>query len=151
AAPTELDQLVARRVRELRAYQGDRLARGYAEFVARVAAAEQDAVPGSTALAEAVARNLFKLTAYKDENEVAPLILHPPPHKSIRAQFPDGGRVHYRLHPPLLRALGMKRKVALGQWSRPAFRALRSMRRLRGTAFDPFGHTKVRRTERALV
>jgi indolepyruvate ferredoxin oxidoreductase len=45
----------------------------------------------------------------------------------------------------------MKRKVALGRWSRPAFRVLRSMRHLRGTPLDPFGHTKVRRTERALI
>jgi indolepyruvate ferredoxin oxidoreductase len=44
----------------------------------------------------------------------------------------------------------MRRKLSLGRWSRPAFRVLRAMRRLRGTPFDPFGHTKVRRVERAL-
>ena len=59
--------------------------------------------------------------------------------------------MHYRLHPPVLRSLGMKRKVALGRWSRPVFRVLRGMRRLRSTPFDVFGHTKVRRTERALI
>ena len=150
-AAGELDRLVERRAGELRAYQGARLARDYTELVARVAAAEDAAVPGSSALAEAVARNLFKLTAYKDEYEVARLILSSELTDALRAQFPDGGRIHYRLQPPLLRALGMRRKIALGTWSRPLFRVLRAMRRLRGTPFDPFGRTKVRRVERALV
>jgi indolepyruvate ferredoxin oxidoreductase len=147
---TELERLVGRRVAELRAYQGDRPARDYAAFVDHVATEEARAVPGSTALAEAVARNLFKLTAYKDEYEVARLVIDPALDDALQAQFPDGGRVHYRLHPPVLRALGMHRKIALGRWSRPGFRVLRSMRHLRGTLLDPFGHTKVRRTERAL-
>jgi indolepyruvate ferredoxin oxidoreductase len=148
---SELERLVELRRRELTAYQNARLARDYADFVSRVAGAEQAAVPGSSALAEAVARNLFKLMAYKDEYEVARLVLDPALDDALRDQFPDGGRVHYRLHPPVLRALGMKRKVALGRWSRPVFRTLRGMRRLRGTPFDVFGHTEVRRTERALI
>jgi indolepyruvate ferredoxin oxidoreductase len=45
----------------------------------------------------------------------------------------------------------MQRKIALGRWARPAFRALHAMRRLRGTRFDPFGRAHVRRVERALV
>ncbi len=150
-AGTELQRLVDLRSAELVAYQGQRLARDYVEFVTRVAEAERAALPGTSALAEAVARNLFKLMAYKDEYEVARLLLDPATEAARRAQFPDGGRVHCRLHPPLLRALGMRRKLALGAWSRPAFRALRAMRRLRGTPFDPFGRTRVRRTERALV
>ena len=116
-----------------------------------MAAAEQTAVPGSGALAEAVARNLFKLMAYKDEYEVARLSLRPGLRDELRQQFPDGVKVRYRLQPPILRALGMKRKVALGPWFRPFFGALRAMRRVRGTPLDVFGHTKVRRTERALV
>ena len=150
-AVTELERLVELRSRELSAYQSPRLAREYREFVARVADAEQAAIPGASAVAEAVARNLFKLMAYKDEYEVARLTLDPALGESLRAEFPDGGRVHYRLHPPALRAMGMRRKLALGRWSRGAFRLLRAMRRLRGTPFDPFGHTRVRRTERALV
>jgi len=47
--------------------------------------------------------------------------------------------------------LGMKRKLKLGAWFTPGLRMLRAMRRLRGTALDPFGHTRVRRTERALI
>jgi len=69
----------------------------------------------------------------------------------VRAQFGDGARYAYRLHPPVLRALGLKHKVSLGPWFRPAFATLVAMRRLRGTALDPFGYTEVRRTERALI
>jgi indolepyruvate ferredoxin oxidoreductase len=45
----------------------------------------------------------------------------------------------------------MQRKISLGPWFRPAFRTLVTMRRLRGTALDPFGRTEVRREERALL
>jgi indolepyruvate ferredoxin oxidoreductase len=45
----------------------------------------------------------------------------------------------------------MKRKLKLGRWARPALLLLRSLRRLRGTLFDPFGRMEVRKVERALV
>ena len=44
------------------------------------------------------------------------------------AEFGPGARASWRLHPPVLRALGMKRKIALGPWFVPAFRVLRAMR-----------------------
>src|SRR5262249_23417576 len=87
----------------------------------------------------------------KDEYEVARLSLDPALDAQVTAQFGAGARVAYQLHPPLLRALGMDRKVSLGPWFRPAFRILRAMRRVRGTRLDPFGRTEVRRTERALA
>ena len=113
-------------------------------MVERVRAAEQDRTPGSTALTEAVARYLYKLMAYKDEYEVARLALEPSLGAGLEAEFGPGARASWRLHPPVLRALGMKRKIALGPWFVPAFRALRAMRGLRGTSMDPFGRTRVR-------
>jgi len=142
AADGELHRLLEVRVPELAAYQDHGYAERYAQKVGRVLAAEQERVPGSTALAEAVARNLFKLMAYKDEYEVARLQL---------AALPAEGKFWFHLQPPLLRALGLKRKLKLGRWFVPAFRLLRAMRRLRGTTLDPFGYAKVRRVERALV
>lgn len=89
--------------------------------------------------------------AYKDEYEVARLSLDPALDASVRAQFGAGARYAWKLHPPVLRAMGMQRKITLGRWFRPGYRTLRAMRRVRGTPFDPFGAAEVRRVERALV
>jgi indolepyruvate ferredoxin oxidoreductase len=138
-------------VPELIAYQDVPCAAAYAGFVARVAAAERAAVPGETRLAEAVARYLFKLTAYKDEYEVARLHLAGDLARQIEREYPQGAELRYHLQPPLLRALGLRRKVAVGRWIEPLFRLLVGLRRLRGTALDPFGYARVRRVERALA
>jgi indolepyruvate ferredoxin oxidoreductase len=44
----------------------------------------------------------------------------------------------------------MDRKLRLGPWFDPAFKALRAGRRLRGTKLDPFGRAQVRKVERSL-
>ncbi|GEL26308.1 indolepyruvate ferredoxin oxidoreductase [Pseudonocardia sulfidoxydans NBRC 16205] len=151
AAPTDLAGIVATRVEELTAYQSAAYAASYTDLVERVRVAEDAAVPGSTALASAVAVNLHKLMAYKDEYEVARLSLDPALAASVEKQFGEGAKVAYKLHPPVLRALGMNRKIALRRTAGPAFRTLRAMRRLRGTRFDPFGLAEVRRVERSLI
>ena len=79
---------------------------------------------GSTALTEAVARGLHKLTAYKDEYEVARL------HLEVLSRLPAGSTVKFHLHPPLLRALGLNRNLKLGRWFVPVLRALRRGRTL---------------------
>jgi indolepyruvate ferredoxin oxidoreductase len=139
------------RVPDLAAYQDLALAKRYLDTVLRVAAAERDAVGSGRRLAVAVARHLHKLMAYKDEYEVARLHLDPALTRQVEEQFGAGATVRYMLHPPLLRAVGVDRKIALGRTARPAFHALRAMRRLRGTPFDPFGATAQRRAERRLV
>jgi len=145
-----LAELLAVRVPELTAYQDRAYADAYAQFVEGVRAREADVVGGDL-LARTVAASLFKLAAYKDEYEVARLSLDPALTRQIEGQFGRGARYAYRLHPPVLRSLGMRRKISLGPWFRPAFTALAAMRRLRGTPFDPFGRTEVRREERALL
>ncbi|HLM09302.1 MAG TPA: indolepyruvate ferredoxin oxidoreductase family protein, partial [Thermoleophilaceae bacterium] len=147
----ELRRLVEVRVPELVAYQDEAYARRYAETVRRVHVAEQERAPGHSELAEAVARHLFKLMAYKDEYEVARLHLDAVEQAKMQAEFGEDAKVYFMLHPPLLRAMGLDRKLKLGGWFVPGFRALRRMRRLRGTALDPFGKAEVRRVERELV
>ena len=149
AAPegTELARLLDIRIPELIAYQNPGYARGYAEFVEQVRVLEGS----GTAVTEAVARNLHKLMAYKDEYEVARLSIDETVLADLKNRFGDETRYAYRLHPPVLRALGMKRKISLGSWFRPGFRALYAMRGVRGRWFDPFGRTEVRKIERALV
>ncbi|MCW3063396.1 MAG: indolepyruvate ferredoxin oxidoreductase family protein [Solirubrobacterales bacterium] len=152
AAPdSPLGGAVRIRVAELAAYQDLSYATRYAGWVERVRAAEAERTPGRTELAEAVAFSLHKLMAYKDEYEVARLHLDPRLHAEIEAEFGAGARFRYRLHPPILRAMGYDRKIELGRWFDPAFRVLRAMRRLRGTRLDLFGYARVRRVERELV
>jgi len=146
-----LGTAVEERVAELIRYQNHTLGRSYADELAGVLAAEQQVRPSSTELTSAVARGLFKLMAYKDEYEVARLYLSHEFDEALARQFPDGVRMHYRLHPPLMKALGRDEKISVGPWFRYVFKGLYAMRSLRGRAMDPFGHTKVRRTERSLV
>lgn len=150
---------------ELVAYQSRSLAESWLDVVSEVAAADQAAgypsAAGATGAAAASGREslvglaaagLFKLMAYKDEYEVARLLCdREATEQADEMAAATGGYVAYMLHPPLLRALGMKRKIALGPAWRPVFKLLARMKGLRGTWLDPFGHSKVRRTERALV
>ena len=152
AAPgSELHRVISIRIPDLIEYQNLGYARRYADLVARVRAAEDRTVPGEAKLSEAVAEFGYKLMAYKDEYEVARLLVDPQAEAAVRAEFGPGARVSYRLHPPVLRALGLRRKVKLGPWFRPAFRLLRAGKVVRGTKLDPFGHTQVRRAERELI
>ena len=141
---------VARNTADLIGYQDRVLAEHFLATVEETAGAERRVAPGSERLVTAVAYGLHKLTAYKDEYEVARLILEPEGRAAAEALAATGGSVRYRLHPPILRALGWRRKIALGRWSHPMFRLLRASRRLRGTVADPFRWAQVRREERRL-
>ena len=149
---SELARRVSLRVDDLIRYQSASYAKQYAEFVESVRDREAVQVPGGgERLAEAVSRYLHKLMAYKDEYEVPRLLLDDAADDRARRRFGSLSQVSYKLHPPFLRALGMRRKITLGPWVRPFFRLLATFRFLRGTPWDPFGHTEVRRVERQLI
>ena len=149
-ATGELRRLLEVRVSELIAYQNAAYAREYLQVVRRVREAEAAAAPGESRLSEAVARYLFKLMAYKDEYEVARLHRKADIARALDAEFPGGVTLHYNLHPPVLRALGVTRKIKLGTWFDSIFGVLAGMKALRGTWLDPFGFAAVRRVERQL-
>ncbi|HEX6513840.1 MAG TPA: indolepyruvate ferredoxin oxidoreductase family protein, partial [Chloroflexota bacterium] len=142
---------LAIRLAELIHYQDAAYAAQYLDFVLQVAAREGVLKGETGALTQAVAHHLYKLMAYKDEYEVARLHLKRAFHRRLDGLFPTRRSLTYHLHPPLLRSLGLKRKLELGEWFEPAFKALRAMRRLRGTPLDPFGCHPVRRQERELI
>ena len=102
-------------------------------------------------MVEAFAFSLHKLMAYKDEYEVARLLLAPQARAAAEAVGGKGARVQWQLHPPMLRSLGMKRKIKLGRWATPLLVALRAGRILRGTPFDVPGWSHLRRVERKLA
>ena len=148
-----LAEAVQKRVDFLAGYQDAAYARTYLAVVDRVKAAEA-ALGSGTRLADAVARNLFKLMAYKDEYEVARLHADPAFLAKLASQFEDGFKLKYHLAPPLLAAKNAKGeliKKTYGGWMKSAFGVLAKFKGLRGTAFDVFGYTQERRTERALI
>jgi indolepyruvate ferredoxin oxidoreductase len=136
--------LASERALDLIGYQNMRYAARYLEVLA-VASTTR-----SAPFTIAVADNLHRLMAYKDEYEVARLHTSPAARREAEAVGGEGARVIVLLHPPALRALGLKRKLRFGPRMRPALRALTLGKRLRGTPFDPFGATHLRRLEREL-
>ena len=151
--PESLDERIARRAEELTAYQDAAYARRYTDFVARVRAAE--APLGSEALTDAVARNYFKLLAYKDEYEVARLFAFSAFRAGIDARFEGEYTLRFHLAPTFLARpdpdSGRIKKKVFGPWMETALRWLAKARRLRGTPFDPFGYHPERKAERALI
>jgi len=149
-----LDELIARRSKFLTDYQDAAYARRYTDLVAKVRSAEGQKAPGSTALAEAVARYAFKLMAYKDEYEVARLYTSGEFQRRLKQQFEGDYTLHFHLAPPLLAKKdeqGRLLKREYGPWMFTAFRWLAKLKFLRGGALDPFGRTEERRIERKLI
>jgi indolepyruvate ferredoxin oxidoreductase len=150
-----LDEIVARRVDYLTAYQDAAYAKRYSELVARARDAEGARMPGATALTEAVARGYFKLLAIKDEYEVARLYAESDFAARVAAQFDGDYRLAFHLAPPFLSRpdprSGEATKRTYGPWMLRAMRTLAKLRRLRGGPLDLFGRTEERRMERALI
>jgi indolepyruvate ferredoxin oxidoreductase len=148
-----LDELLKTRVAFLTGYQDAAYAQRYAAFVEKVRAAEAG-LGGGTPLAEAVARYLFKLMAYKDEYEVARLHTDPAFTAKIGALFEGDYKLVHHLAPPLLAKTNDKGELVkrpYGPWMRTAFGVLARLKGLRGGPLDVFGRTEERRMERALI
>jgi indolepyruvate ferredoxin oxidoreductase len=150
-APSALRVAITRYAEELVAWQNERTALGWLDVLERATTAERAVAPGSTRLLSAVAANLYKLVAYKDEYEVARLLTDPDGLAAAREVAGKRGRIAWKLHPPLLRALGMGGKITIGAWASPAFRMLAKGKHLRGTPLDPFRWSLVRKLERQLA
>ena len=145
---TSLDETIARRVAFLTAYQNAAYAERYASLVRRVR--DSKAAP----LAEAVARNYFKLLAYKDEYEVARLFADAEFGQSLDAAFEGDYRLEFHVTLPWQRPAqdgAEPKKRRFGPWLMPAMRLLAKFRFLRGSAFDPFARIPERREERRLI
>ncbi len=146
APPADLDALIADRAARLTEYQDAAYAARY-RALAEAATAREAAVFGAPGrFARAVADNLFRVMAIKDEYEVA----------RMHAAATYGAQPIFHLAPPLVTgidpATGRRRKIAVPGWlAPPLFRALRHGKRLRGTALDLFGRQAERQWERALI
>ncbi|MBQ5946076.1 indolepyruvate ferredoxin oxidoreductase family protein [Massilia sp. ST3] len=156
SAPKSLADTVAFRVDWLTSYQDAAYARVYQEAVAAVERreAELEGEGSRKQLSKLVARNLFKVMAYKDEYEVARLHADPAFRAQIAAQFDGDYKLAFHLAPPLLArrkpGSNVPAKMRFGAWMMPVFGVLARFKGLRGTPFDVFGYTHERKAERAL-
>ncbi|MCB1343531.1 MAG: 2-oxoacid:acceptor oxidoreductase family protein, partial [Pseudooceanicola sp.] len=143
AKPKSLDERIAFRVDHLTDYQSARLAKRYRKLVDSVS---------DPKLKEAVALGYHKLLSYKDEYEVARLLLKS--EEKARAEFDGDFKMTFHLAPPMLPGTdseGRPKKRAFGAWMQTPFRLLARFKALRGTPLDPFGYAAERRMERALI
>ena len=154
AAEQPIDELIDRRRKFLTAYQNAAYGARYADFAAQVRA-KAGRIEGGDALTRAVAKNLFKLMAYKDEYEVARLYADGSFRKNIAAAFTGDFRVKFHMAPPVFnRGLddqGRPLKRTFGPWMHSALFLLARLKFLRGTPFDPFGAAEERQLERRLI
>ncbi|GEO16695.1 indolepyruvate ferredoxin oxidoreductase family protein [Microvirga aerophila] len=151
----DLPALISHRESFLTDYQDGSYAARYRDFVDEVRRVEQSRAPGSTELAFAVAESLAKLMSYKDEYEVARLYTGGEFEQDLKSRFAGSYRLEFSLAPPIFarrdRTTGELKKQSYGPWIFSVFKVLARLRRLRGTMFDPFGHSAERRGERALI
>ena len=150
--PRSLPGLIAERGRDLTSYQNKAYASDYLSFLEEVRSAEK-AAWGSERFTRAVATNLYKLMAYKDEYEVARLYSDGAFARQLAEQFEGTPRLTFHMAPPVLGrrdSEGKPRKQSFGAWMGPGLKVLAAMRFLRHTPFDPFGRNEERRKEREL-
>jgi indolepyruvate ferredoxin oxidoreductase len=147
--------MVERRVEFLTDYQDAKYAARYRSAVDTARKAADSVGDGGGQFVEIVARNYFRLLAYKDEYEVARLFTENEFLDEVRAAIDGDFRLRFHLSPPLIarkdKQSGRPAKYAFGSWMLLVFRALARMRSIRGSWLDPFGYMRERREERRLI
>ena len=145
-----LADTVAMLAADLVDFQDEGYAATFLDAVGRRGQCRARVAAGSTRLTEAVARGLHKLMAYKDEYEVARLMLLP--EAQATADAVGGRRRHVRLAPAPADAARARHGPQahprpMGTTGDPCPAAWQAIARHR---LDPFGRTEMRRLERAL-
>ncbi len=141
--PKTLDQLIEFRANHLSEYQSARLAKRYRKLIDAFEDAE---------IKEAAAKGYHKLLSYKDEYEVARLLLSS--REKAAAEFDGDFKMTFHLAPPLLGGTGpdgRPRKRDFGEWMLGPLKMMSKLKFLRGTPLDIFGYSAERRMERALI
>ena len=154
-APASLDDIVSSRAKLLTEYQNEKYAQRYTDLITALKNTEAKTVINSDQLAINAAKSFAKLLAYKDEYEIARLYSDPSFVNDIDRQFDGNYKLSFNLAPPLFarkdKATGLPRKSEYSYRIITVFKVLRKLKSLRGTAFDLFGYTHERKTERKLI
>ncbi len=148
-----LAERIQRNINTLTDYQNAAYAEQYRALVEQIAQAEKGLDNGE-ALTETVAKQLFRLMAYKDEYEVARLYTETDFLKDVEETFDGDYRINFHMAPPLLArkkdAKGRPLKMTFGPWMLKGLKLVAKMRGLRGGMFDLFGNHPDRKLERRL-
>ncbi len=151
-------EIISDRAERLEAYQDRNYADQYRNFMTDLKERLQDNSSLDSnqrkELIKVVARQLFKLMAYKDEYEVARLYSDGTFKKALNDQFEGNVRLRFHLAPPLLarkNRKGIPQKMTFPGWTMAMFKGLASLRFLRGGPLDIFGQTEERKRERQLI
>jgi len=154
AAEASLDEVIARNARLLTRYQDSAYAERYVARVARMREVEARLGAGE-ALTQAVATQLYRLMAYKDEYEVARLYTESDFLEELDATFGGDYKLTFHLAPPLLGgrkdAKGRPVKRRFGPWMLKAMKGLARLRGLRSGPLDPFRFGADRKLDRRLL
>ena len=141
-----IDELLNAFSEKLILYQDANYAKSYRKIMDAISAQF-----GDTIISQKSAKALFRAMAIKDEYEVARLMLSPTFEQTLKSKFGNSRPSSYYLAPPFLSFLkdanGFPRKVRFGSWVRTIFWVLTKLKRLRGTVFDPFAHSRERKLE----
>ncbi len=143
ALPKTQAEKIAFRAAHLKAYQNGRLAWRYLKLLDRI---------DDNAIKDAALTGYHKVLAYKDEYEVARLLITS--REKAKVEFEGDFKLSFNLAPPLMSKTGpdgRPQKREFGPWLETPLRLLARLKFLRRTPFDPFGYTAERRMERALI
>jgi len=150
-----LDEIIATRFQFLTDYQDAAYAKQYEAFVEAVRGSEEASGVVGARLATAVARNLFKLMAVKDEYEVMRLWADVGFERQLDHEFEGDYKIQFHLAPQMFFPrdpdTGRARKLTLSRRAMSMLKLLRHLKFLRNTPFDPFNRTAHRRREWGLV
>ncbi|WP_171234196.1 indolepyruvate ferredoxin oxidoreductase family protein [Ruegeria sp. HKCCA6837] len=141
--PKTLDQIIEFRAQHLIEYQSARLAKRYRKLLDSVEDAE---------VREVVAKGYHKVLSYKDEYEVARLLLTS--REKAAAEFDGDFKMTFHLAPPIFGGSGSNgrpKKRAFSESVIGPLKLLTKLKALRGTPFDVFGYSSERKMERALI
>jgi indolepyruvate ferredoxin oxidoreductase len=143
SVPKSLADVIEDRARRLESYWSAKYSHRYLKLMEQA----ERALPEK--LAMTLATQLYRVMAYKDEYEVARMLVSTDFRKSIEREFGKGVRMSYHLAPPTLGTGPNVQKRKYGEWIRWPMGVLARMQWLRETPLDLFGRNKERRHERA--
>ncbi len=146
------DEILKDRYKRLIEYQDKNYALDYYNFLDNVVKYDMFK---EKLFSKAVAKNLYKLMAIKDEYEVARLYTNGNFFHNLHQQFDGDFKIKLHLAPPLFskfdKSLGRPKKIIFSQWIFTILSFLSKIKKIRGTYLDVFSYSKERKLEKSIL